>query len=181
MSAVPDDAEIRFELDRLADYSVGTILAEVRRVAELVPDGPLTRSRFDAHAKVDSSTAIRRIGPWSEVLALAGISDRYSGRSVSSKMRSQPGKDMSDDQVLDEMRRLAVQVSDGTTLTSKMFLEASQVSDALVAGSDRVRSAAARGTVRSSARQAVDPRRLFREPTRRLDAPRSTAEVPRDQ
>lgn len=133
MEPTPDDSPpIRFELKRLADYSPEAMLAEVRRIAALLPDGALTRSRFDTHAMVDSSTIIRKLGTWHSILRDAGVADRYSGRAVSAKMRTQPGKAMSDEEVLAEMRRLAVETGDGRTLTRGMFRDGSTISDALV-------------------------------------------------
>jgi hypothetical protein len=57
-----DVPELRFEMDRLVSYDDDSILDEVKRVAALVPEGPITRDAFDAKSRVHSSTVIRRFG-----------------------------------------------------------------------------------------------------------------------
>lgn len=110
----------RFELDRLVSYDEDSLVAELRRVASLLPEGPLTRRAFDRVARVDSSTLGKRFGDWRAALTRAGLADRYSGQVVSETMRTQPAKRMSDDELLDELRRVAAKL--GTrTLTVEAF------------------------------------------------------------
>ncbi len=97
----------RFELTRLADYSDESLLAEMRRVASLVPSGSLTKAVFRRHAHVSHSTVSRRFGGWQEALAAAGLGDRYSGQSVTQAMKAQVGRSLNDEQVLDQMRAVA--------------------------------------------------------------------------
>ncbi|MEW6350119.1 MAG: HNH endonuclease [Thermodesulfobacteriota bacterium] len=67
-----------FELDRLAEYSVDAILAEIRRVAAVAGNGPLTMSAFDKLARVASSTVCRHLGSWRKALELAGLEEYVS-------------------------------------------------------------------------------------------------------
>jgi len=96
-----------FELDRLLDYGDQDILAEMRRVAPLVSEPKLTRARFDALAKVSSSTMIKRFGGWRAALERAGLEDRYSGRLVTDKMRTQVARSLTNVQMAAELQRIA--------------------------------------------------------------------------
>ena len=105
-----------FELPRLLEYTEPEMLAELRRVAALVPDGPLTRDAFDRHGKVASTTLLRRFGGWRAALSAAGLQHRYSGRTVSAKMRQQTARGLSDGELLGELRRVADELG-GAPLT----------------------------------------------------------------
>ena len=96
-----------FELNRLADYSDEEIQSELRRVSAIVGDKPLSRGEFNKHAKVASSTVTRRFGGWQQALLLAGIGDRYSGTPVSEKMKVQPAKSLSNEQLIAELQHIA--------------------------------------------------------------------------
>lgn len=99
---------MKFELSRLAHYDDGSIIAELQRVASLVPvDVKLTRARFNQHAKVSSSTVAQRFGGWQKALLAAGLGYRYSGRTVSDKMKDQIARDMTDEQLVAELQRVA--------------------------------------------------------------------------
>lgn len=98
---------MRFELDRLLEYKDNDLVAEIQRVAPLVPGPTLTRAQFDAVAKVASSTIIRRLGGWQAALKTAGLEKRYCGRTVSDKMRAQVARTLTDDEILLEFRRVA--------------------------------------------------------------------------
>ena len=121
------DGEFRFELARLGSYGRDEILAELRRVAELIPADTLTRSQFDAIARVASSTVVRRFGDWRTALQEAGLSGRYSGRRITEKMRRQPAREMSDDDLLREMRRVAALVGGGRVITRESLRENSSL------------------------------------------------------
>lgn len=71
------EAHLKFELKRLTTYDDESLLAEVRRVADLVPSGPLKSSAFDRLSKVHSSTLRNRFGNWRLALAAAGLGDRF--------------------------------------------------------------------------------------------------------
>ena len=99
-----------FKINRLSDYSNESLIAELRRVAELVKFEPITRQLFAKHSKASTSTFIRRFGGWQQALESAGLGDRYSGKTVSERMRSQSGRNVTRDQVLNELRRVAGKV-----------------------------------------------------------------------
>ena len=55
---------IEFRLNRLSDYSDESILEEIRRVAKLLNEKPLTIANFDKEGKVNHTTITRRYGNW---------------------------------------------------------------------------------------------------------------------
>ena len=123
---------MKFELPRLAQYDSASIIAEVQRVANLVPTPlELTAARFDEHAKVSSSAVRRRFGGWRKALAAAGLAHRYSGRTVSDKMKSQLARNMTDQQLVAELQRVASELH-SDTLTQPAFNSRSDISTAAI-------------------------------------------------
>jgi hypothetical protein len=96
-----------FELTRLVGYSNAEIENEIRRVADLLGTAPLKKQEFDKKSKVNSSTVVRRFGGWQAALEAAGRGHLYGGGPVTEKMRVQKGRDLSDDDLLAELRRIA--------------------------------------------------------------------------
>jgi hypothetical protein len=96
-----------FELRFLADLSEESLVEELRRVAETVPDGSLTEASFREHSRVSPSTVKRRLGGWRSALERAGLSHRYSGRVVTAAMRKQAFKTISNEELLNLLRGLA--------------------------------------------------------------------------
>jgi hypothetical protein len=66
-----------FQLDFLSSYDDESLLAELRRVAALLPNQKITRTAFDAHAKISASAIGKRFGGWGTALERAGLSDRF--------------------------------------------------------------------------------------------------------
>lgn len=121
----------KFELSRLGSYAREDVLAEVLRVAALLPPGPITRDRFDAVAKVSSYTVIRRFGSWRQGLAAAGLADRYGGPTVSARMHNQPHRDVNDATLIAEMRKVAERLG-STSITRDQFSTNSEISSSAV-------------------------------------------------
>ena len=88
-------------------HSDADLVAELRRAAGLIHDGPLTGQRFQAVSGLSTSTFLRRFGSWRQALSAAGLADRYSGATVSDKMRQQKARTMTDAELLNELRRIA--------------------------------------------------------------------------
>jgi hypothetical protein len=123
----------RFEIDFLLDYSDESLLEELRRVAAMMPAGqPLTKAAFERlQPKVSESTLCHRFGGWKEALERAGLFNLYSGQVVSEKMRSHPGKQLSKDALIVELRRVHAEV--GTDwLTADDFNANSKTSEAAI-------------------------------------------------
>ena len=124
--------EMKFELTRLAEYDNASIITEMQRVALLVPASlQLTSARFDEHAKVSSSTVKRRFGGWQKALQAAGLAHRYSGRNVSDKMKNQVARNMTDEQLVAELQRVAAELQTDT-LTQPEFASRSEISFAAI-------------------------------------------------
>ncbi len=103
---------MKFELNTLPrDSSDAEIIAEIRRVASVVGKKFLTTTDFDLHSKIHSSTIRRRFGGWQQVLDKAGIGEKYSGVKISDKMRSQQAKNLTDDEILNELKRIAKELN----------------------------------------------------------------------
>jgi hypothetical protein len=95
----------RFELRRLAEYSDHAILAELRRVEALVPDGAFLESDFERLGRVSRNTVRRRFGSWIKALDAAGLvhrsTDQIKTRGGHASSR------MSDEDILAMLRKLA--------------------------------------------------------------------------
>lgn len=83
---------MKFELRRLPDRSDEALLAELRRVADLVSGTSLSVHEFGAHSKVSATTLRRRFGNWENALAAAGLATRFNAVPLSSKAKEQRGK-----------------------------------------------------------------------------------------
>lgn len=87
-------------------YTDADLVAELRPVADLVPDGALTRLRFRTHSTISATTLNRRFGTWRQALDAAGLGHRYSGRAVSAKMRRDRPGALSDDELIADLRQI---------------------------------------------------------------------------
>lgn len=101
-----DGEPLRFEMDRLVAYTDEDVLAELRRVASLLPPGPISREAFDAQARMSESTLRKRFGSWRAALDAAGLGDRYT----------HPGAAATPEQVIADLRWIAGHLG-RTTLT----------------------------------------------------------------
>ena len=97
----------RFEIAFLDSYTDEALLAELRRVAALIPSGPLTRAVFKKFSKrVSVSTLQKRFGGWRQALEAAGQGHLYGGRVVSDKMKAQAARNMTAADLILELRRV---------------------------------------------------------------------------
>src|ERR1035441_735869 len=98
----------RFEIDFLTEYSDEALLGELRRIAALLPEGePLTKTAFERLSpRVAARTIQRRFRGWQIALDQAGLGRLYGGQLVSHKMKEQPFKRLSNDDLIAELRRV---------------------------------------------------------------------------
>jgi hypothetical protein len=83
----------KFEINWLEDRSDEAVLAEIRRVAALMPDRRLTKDAFNSQSKIKSSAVEKRFGSWSEATRKAGLEYALP--------------DYSDAAIVDDLRRVS--------------------------------------------------------------------------
>jgi 5-methylcytosine-specific restriction endonuclease McrA len=96
-----------FEVKRLVDYSRESIIAEIQRVADLIPEPLITQAAFRRHARVGVGTVLRNFGSFQRALEAAGLGHRHNAYRLNWRWKKRPLGDMSDKQVADELRRVA--------------------------------------------------------------------------
>lgn len=98
----------RFEIGFLTDYTDEALLGELCRISAMLSEGePLTKTAYKQHSpKVATNTICRRFGGWKEALDRAGVGHFYHGQPVSQKMRSQPARELSNSDLIAELRRV---------------------------------------------------------------------------
>lgn len=95
-----------FKLTHLTEYTKAAMLAELRRVSDLIPEGPLTAKRFNSCSRVSYQTICRHFGTWRSALKEAELEHRHI--AVPSDHKSpQAAAAMSDDAVLEALRQVA--------------------------------------------------------------------------
>ncbi|MCX6596351.1 MAG: HNH endonuclease [Acidobacteria bacterium] len=96
-----------FEINFLHDYTDESLLDEIRSVAAGHSGSSLSAKTFaELSGKVSVSTIRRHFGTWRDALSKAGLEHLYSGRIVSEKMKIQPAKRLSDDDIIAELKRV---------------------------------------------------------------------------
>lgn len=91
------EGPIVFEMNRLVSYDDESILAELRRVAALLPPGPISRGAFNERARMSEATLRQRFGSWRAALEAAGLGERFT----------RPGADATPEDVIMDLRRVA--------------------------------------------------------------------------
>lgn len=126
---------MKFELNFLPSNATDEdIFEHIREVDSLVNKEFLTQKDFDSYSKIHSGTLVRRFGDWGKVLELAGLGDKYTGAGVfgvprgeiSQKQRQQKGRYMTNDEVIDELKRIAKELNK-ETITFKDVREHSKI------------------------------------------------------
>jgi len=99
---------MKFELNKLPKGASDEELKnEVKRVAELISDTTISRIKFDELSKISSCWLRKKFGSWKNVLKLSGLEHRYSGKSVSEKMKKQISQKLSNVELIEELKRVA--------------------------------------------------------------------------
>ena len=131
MTTLAPATEIRYELDRLAEYSDAALLAEIRRVAAIIEEKYISRAEFSKHARASCKVIVSRFGAWQHALEKAGLSQRARPVHVTQEMRTQPGKSKSREDLIKELRRVASIVGQDN-LTLQNFNENSLLHTSLI-------------------------------------------------
>ncbi len=100
----------KFDLNFLpANATDKDIFDEIHRVDRIVNKAFLSSRDFDKHSKIHSSTLRRRFRTsWRCVLEKAGLGQKYSGpSSISEKVRQKSSRYLTNEQILNELRRIA--------------------------------------------------------------------------
>ena len=96
-----------FELKRLTEYTDGAILDELRRVAAIVPDGPLLATLCQRHSRVSRNSVAKRFGSWSKALEAAGLSGRCAEKMGVRGATSRLIHKMTNEEILAALANLA--------------------------------------------------------------------------
>ena len=97
----------KLALDHLSDYSDKGLIAEIRRVAKLVPGRVYGVRQFRAWARCSYRTVWLRFGSWKKALERAGLKHRIGDYRASPKLRLRLSHRMRDDDLLAELKRVA--------------------------------------------------------------------------
>jgi 5-methylcytosine-specific restriction endonuclease McrA len=85
-------------------YTDDAIIADLKRVSELLLNEPLTYERYSDYGRYSKSTMKRRLGGWQNALEKADLGHRYSGPITTERMKSQPARSKSDEQIIQELQ-----------------------------------------------------------------------------
>ncbi len=124
---------MQFELNHLPyNCSDKMIQEEIYRVVSIIQDKVVTRKKFDKLGKISSGRIIKKYDlTWKEILEKNGLCDRYSGQSVSIKMKTQLAKKYSNEDLYNEIKRVS-RLLDITTLSQKEFNNNSEISATVI-------------------------------------------------
>ncbi len=100
-------AKVKFELNRLTEYTDAALLDEIRRVAALIHRPALTEKAFAGLARVCYPTVRNHFGTWYAALERAGLAHRYYGPVAFGRPKAEITRRMTDEQLLDVLRGLA--------------------------------------------------------------------------
>jgi hypothetical protein len=96
--------------DALPIYTEDAVLADLRRVSSLSQDESFTIAVYSQHGRYSGSHITRQFGGWMQALERAGLGHRYVGPSITERMRTKPGRAMSNDEILQRIRDVAARL-----------------------------------------------------------------------
>jgi len=95
-------------IDARPVYDRAAVLEDISHIARRFPTEPFTGAFYrSASGRYSPSHIARRFGGWYEALVAAGIADRFVGPVTTERMRAQPGRAISNEEILGEIRRVA--------------------------------------------------------------------------
>lgn len=119
-----------FKLHRLTEYTETSLVAEMRRVARLIPSKIITINEFTKHSRVGVSTLRRHFGSWPNALSRAGLLERCAKSKATEKTSRQFARNMTDDDILKEIKRVATKLDKPVGLGISEFDQHSVISHA---------------------------------------------------
>jgi hypothetical protein len=128
-----------FVLNRLTEYTDEAILSELRRVADAVPNGPITAAVIGKHGRVGAATIRSRFATLGRALEAAGLAHRST--EVLKTRGGQIATKLSNDDVLKALRELAGRLGKDTLTGDDVDLHLPFSSDILRKRWGTVRSA----------------------------------------
>lgn len=96
----------KFEPKRLAEYTDDAILAEIRRVAEMVGGPTLSTVAFNKYGRVGLTTVRRRFGGWQAALSAADLGHLYRPVPPARISRTR-ARSWTKNQIIEELKRVA--------------------------------------------------------------------------
>jgi len=99
-------------IKRLADYSEETLITEMKRMASVITNQKITTTEFNNHSNVSTLTIQRKFGSWKAALLKSGIGERYSGKSITDKTKSQDRKGVSREILLEEIKAISKKLNE---------------------------------------------------------------------
>lgn len=98
---------MKFELRNLPrNCTADELIAEIKRVDSILGKDKIIQKDFNKHARLSAQRISNRFGGWEQALAAAGLSHKYSGTNITTKMRQQ-SKHLGDQEILNELGRIA--------------------------------------------------------------------------
>ena len=91
-------------------YSDAAIFEDLKRVSESAQNEPFTIAYYSEHGQYSDICGKRRFGGWREALDAAGIGSRFVGPPTSERMKSQPGRAMSKEDILTRIRGVSARL-----------------------------------------------------------------------
>jgi HNH endonuclease len=107
-------------------YSETAVIGDLQRVSALTEEGPLTQASYGKNGHYSVAHITKRFGGWREALIQAGIGHRYAGPMVTERMRAQTGRRLTDNGLLDQIRKVSARL-DRATLSGAEIAANSEV------------------------------------------------------
>lgn len=121
---------MKYEINKLYDFSDVNLISELLRVSKLTNEN-LTQTEFKKYGKVSTDTIKRRFGGWDKALEAANLSNRYSGRTVSEKMKNQIAKNLSNEELIAELINISNKIN-SESLSQSDFNKNSNISSSSI-------------------------------------------------
>jgi 5-methylcytosine-specific restriction endonuclease McrA len=115
----------------LPDYSDAAIIEDLTRVSGLFPNEPFTSAFYSTQGQYSPSCVKRRFGGWREALDAAGIGSRFVGPLTTERMKAQPGRAMSNEEILAQIRAISARLGK-TSLAGSDIMANSEISQQLL-------------------------------------------------